>query len=226
MASAETGFGFLRLLFIEFPFFIGGLPERNQVVVFALGIVPDLENHGVKSAAYPADRAVLLLENRSADRGNRDARRFLARLRIRCHASGLPEASYFSLRQTEIARDWYNSYTITTNASCVNNAHRRRWRLVKQPEPMQPRWRGQTDCWRKAIRTLQRGSTCPRLWITSLPGRCYRETSSRQARLPMQTRRARPAGVSLFCAGHTSAVKDNGSIILSSVTTRTLRRLN
>ena len=62
MASAETGFGFLRLLFIEFPFFIGGLPERNQVVVFALGIVPDLENQGVKSAAYPADRAVLLRE--------------------------------------------------------------------------------------------------------------------------------------------------------------------
>src|SRR6266566_1400130 len=57
MASAETGFGFLRLLFIEFPFFIGRLPERNQV---ALGIVPDLENQGVKSAAYPADRAVLL----------------------------------------------------------------------------------------------------------------------------------------------------------------------
>src|SRR5437667_7245533 len=89
MASAETGLGFLRLLFIEFPFFIGGLPERNQVVVFALGIVPDLENQGVKLAAYPADRAVLLApENRSADRGNRDARRFLARLRIRCHASG------------------------------------------------------------------------------------------------------------------------------------------
>src|SRR5256886_12575796 len=30
MASAETGFGFLRLLFIEFPFFIGRLPERKD----------------------------------------------------------------------------------------------------------------------------------------------------------------------------------------------------
>ena len=123
MASAETGFGFLRLLFIEFPFFIGRLPERNQVVVFALGIVPDLENQGVKSAAYPADRAVLLRKIGALIEVIGMREDFLRVFESDATLRVCPKPLTLSLRQTEIACDWYNSYTITTNASCVNKRH-------------------------------------------------------------------------------------------------------
>src|SRR5258708_14251949 len=59
MASAETVLGFLRVLFIEFPFLMRGFPKRDQVVVFACGIVAHLENQGVHSATHPADHAIL-----------------------------------------------------------------------------------------------------------------------------------------------------------------------
>jgi hypothetical protein len=36
------------MLFIEFLLLAGGFPERNQVEVFALGIVPYLENQRVQ----------------------------------------------------------------------------------------------------------------------------------------------------------------------------------
>jgi len=52
MASAETGLGFLRVLFIEFPFLMRGFPKRDQVVVFACGIVAHFENQGVHSATH------------------------------------------------------------------------------------------------------------------------------------------------------------------------------
>ncbi|PYU65651.1 MAG: hypothetical protein DMG56_02850 [Acidobacteria bacterium] len=59
MASTETGLGFLRVLFIEFPFLMRGFPKPDQVVVFACGIAAHFENQGVHSATHSADRAIL-----------------------------------------------------------------------------------------------------------------------------------------------------------------------
>src|SRR5919109_1173241 len=59
MDSAEMGFCFLRVLFIEFPFLARGFPQRDQVIVFAFGIAPNLKNQGVHLVAHPANRAIL-----------------------------------------------------------------------------------------------------------------------------------------------------------------------
>src|SRR5215470_6140772 len=59
MDSAGTDFGFLRVLFIKPLFLARGTPERDEVVVFALGIATDFKIQGVHSVTYPANRAVL-----------------------------------------------------------------------------------------------------------------------------------------------------------------------
>jgi hypothetical protein len=50
MASTKTALGFLRVLFIEFPFLMRGFPKLDQVIVFSCGIVAHLENQLVRSA--------------------------------------------------------------------------------------------------------------------------------------------------------------------------------
>ncbi|PYU62967.1 MAG: hypothetical protein DMG55_01990 [Acidobacteria bacterium] len=80
MASTETGLGFLRVLFIEFPFLMRGFPKPDQVVVFACGIAAHFENQGVHSATQSADRAILFRNIRTriqVGRTREDLLRFL-----------------------------------------------------------------------------------------------------------------------------------------------------
>src|SRR5882762_9585434 len=103
MASAETVLGFLRVLFIEFPFLMRGFPKRDQVVVFACGIVAHLENQGVHSATHLADHAILFRNIRTRIQVVRTREDFPALPRNRCPALGLPGASCFSSCQNRSA---------------------------------------------------------------------------------------------------------------------------
>ena len=51
---------FLDVFGIALFFLPGGYPGRNQMVVFALGVMPDPEDDRAESAAAPSDRAKLL----------------------------------------------------------------------------------------------------------------------------------------------------------------------
>src|SRR5438552_14158250 len=64
--SAETGFLGLGVFFIKFSFLLGCLPERYQVVVLALGIFSDLENHRIQVALHPPNRPELFRHVRTA----------------------------------------------------------------------------------------------------------------------------------------------------------------
>jgi hypothetical protein len=84
---------------------MGGFPKRDQVVVFACGIVAHLENQGLHSATHPADHAILFRNIRAriqVVRTREDFLRFLetdaplwvcpellALLRVKIEARGL-----------------------------------------------------------------------------------------------------------------------------------------
>jgi hypothetical protein len=53
------------VFFIEFPFFLGGFPERNQVKVFSSAIRSFLIDHGIKPIAHPANGPPLLRQIRT-----------------------------------------------------------------------------------------------------------------------------------------------------------------
>src|SRR5437016_6335281 len=51
--SAETRFLRLEVFFIKLSLLLGCLPQRDQVVVFAVGVLSDFENDRVESTAHP-----------------------------------------------------------------------------------------------------------------------------------------------------------------------------
>src|ERR1035438_1470352 len=51
---------FLDILGIALFFLAGRIPGRDEVVVFTLPVLPDLENHGTKAAAAPTNGTKLL----------------------------------------------------------------------------------------------------------------------------------------------------------------------
>src|SRR6266478_4913208 len=57
--SAETRFLRLEVFFIKLSLLLGCLPQRDQVVVFAVGVLSDFENDRVESTAHPPDGPVL-----------------------------------------------------------------------------------------------------------------------------------------------------------------------
>src|SRR5271170_8453463 len=64
MDSAEKGF-FLGVFFIQFLFFPGGFPQRNQAVVLTLVILADLKDKGIQPLTHPADGPVLFRQIRT-----------------------------------------------------------------------------------------------------------------------------------------------------------------
>src|ERR1700719_627566 len=59
MASADTGFRRLRVFSIKLLLLLGGLPERHEVVVLSVFVLPHFENDSVQLLPHPADRPVL-----------------------------------------------------------------------------------------------------------------------------------------------------------------------
>src|SRR5438105_10804065 len=53
--SAETRFLRLEVFFIKLSLLLGCLPQRDQVVVFAVGVLSHFENDRVESTAHPPD---------------------------------------------------------------------------------------------------------------------------------------------------------------------------
>src|SRR5208283_613165 len=60
ICSALIGFFFLRVFFIEGYFFLRRFPERYQMVVFSVRIVPNFINQRKESSFHPTRRAKLL----------------------------------------------------------------------------------------------------------------------------------------------------------------------
>jgi hypothetical protein len=59
MDSADMFFFLPVVVFIEFSFFPGRLPQGHQMVELSFSVFANLKNHRIQTVAYPADRAML-----------------------------------------------------------------------------------------------------------------------------------------------------------------------
>ena len=59
MDSADVAFFLRVVVFIEFSFFLGCLPQGHQMVEFSLCVFANLKNHRIQTITYPADCAML-----------------------------------------------------------------------------------------------------------------------------------------------------------------------
>ena len=106
-----SGYAGLGVRFIQFLFFLGGFPQRDQVVLLALFVLADFEDRRIQPFAYPPDGPVLFgqIEAPVQIIGVREyLLDFLetdASLRIRSEPCALPAI--------EVEPHRYNCYTIS-----------------------------------------------------------------------------------------------------------------